>query len=249
MRPRDCLNSVFVLCFTRVWVTSETISESKGLSQLNVCVVFHKHLSDIRVPGVRPRDCRNSMFTLCFTCTCIWATSGYHKWGRGTVSSQCLYYVFHAFERHQDTISEDEELSQPSVCFTRIRATPGNYKWNRGILSSECLYCVLYAFERRQGTISEAEALSQLNVCIVLTLIWATSGYHRWGRGVISSQWRYCFLHVFERHQGTISEAEGLSCLNVCIAIYTHCELVGPRRSGEQAGIMFHFWVAGPEAV
>ena len=37
-----------------------------------------------------------------------------------------------------------------------------------------------------------------------------------------STQCLYCVLHAVERHQGTISEAKGLSHLNVCGVFYTH---------------------------
>jgi len=102
------------------------ISEAEGLSQLDVCGASHTHLSDIRVPSVRPRHCLSPMCALCYTCVqatsgyhrvplvkprdclnssfalrsaCIWATSGYklyHEPGRGIVSTQCLYCVLHA---------------------------------------------------------------------------------------------------------------------------------------------------------
>ena len=63
------------------------------------------------------------------------------------------------------------------------------------MVSTQCLHCVLHAFE--------------------------TSGYQKWGQEIVSTQFPHCVLHAFERPQGTISEAEGLSQLNVCIVFYT----------------------------
>ena len=66
-RLRACLNSKLVLCFTCNERHQGTIGEAHRLSQLNVCIVFHTHLSDIRVSQVRPGDFLASMFVLRFT--------------------------------------------------------------------------------------------------------------------------------------------------------------------------------------
>ena len=150
---------------------------------------------------------------LCFTC--IWATSGYHEWGRGIVSTQCLHCVLHASERHQGIISEPEGLSQLNGCvvfymnLSDIRVSKAR---PRHCLNSKFVLCFTYAFERHQGTIGEAEVLSQVNVCICVlhaleqrtiseaegcinsmfvlrfTRIWATSGDHEWGWSIVSTQ-------------------------------------------------------------
>jgi len=118
--------------------------------------------------------------------TCIWVTLGYHKWGWGIVSTQCLYCVLHTIERHQGTISEAEGLpnSMFVLCFTCIWATSGYHKWGWEIVSTQCLYCLLHAFEWHQGTISEAEGLSNSMFVLCFTHSWATPWYHKWGMGL-----------------------------------------------------------------
>ena len=141
-------------------------------------------------------------------------------------------------------------LASPAWLLCHVPGFPFTlyHKWGRQIVSTQCLYCVLHAIKRRQGTsgMSEVEWLSQLNISIVFyrhlsdssapwvrprdylnsmfvlrcAHRWVTTGYHEWGTGITSTPCLYCVLHAIERHQGTMSEAEGLSQLNVCIAFY-----------------------------
>ena len=71
----------------------------------------------------------NSVLVLCVTH--IWATPGYHRWGQGSASAHCLYFLLQAFERRQGTISEAEWLSPFNVwiVFYTHLATPGYHKW------------------------------------------------------------------------------------------------------------------------
>ena len=173
-----------------------TISEAEGLSQLNFRIGFYTPLSDLRVPEVRPRDCLNSIFALCFTR--LWATPGYHKWGRGIVSTQRLHCVLHAFEQPQGTISEAEGLSQ--LNFRIGSYTP---------LS-----------DLRVPEVRPRDGLNSI-FALGFTHLWATSGYQKWGQEIVSTQFPHWVLHAFDRPQGTRSEAEGLSQLNFRIVFYT----------------------------
>ena len=141
-----------------------TISEAEGLYQLNVCIMFYTHLSDIRAP-------LNSMIVL-FVAR-IWMKSEYHKWGRGIVSSECLWCVPHELKWHQGTISEPEVLSQLNVCivfYTHLSDTRGPWVRLKHCLNSMFVLC--------------------------FTFIWATSGCHKRGRGLVSTQSLYCVLHA-----------------------------------------------------
>ena len=110
------------------------------------------------------------------------------------------------------------------------------------------LCCVLHALRRHQVTRSDAEGGYKLNVCIVFYTHWgdvrvakvrpgdgmnasfvlrftcveATSGYHKWCRGMIEIQSLCRVLHALRWHQSTISDANGWYQLNFCIVFYTH---------------------------
>jgi hypothetical protein len=62
---------------------------------------------------------------------------------------------------------------------------------------------------------------SQLNVCIVFYTQLSETRVPSVRQRASPTQCVYCVLHAFERPQGTISEAEGLSQLNDCIVFYT----------------------------
>jgi hypothetical protein len=174
--------------------------------------------------------CRGIVSTQCFYCV-------FHAFERHrcTISEAGALSQFNAWIVHSNLIvcCLASEALEPWVrlthclnsvvvlCFTRIWSTSGYHKGGRGIVLPQCLYCALHASERHQGTMSEAEALSHSMLILCFTRIWATSGYHKWGRGIVSTQCLYCVLRSFERRQGTMSEAEGLSQLNACIVLVT----------------------------
>ena len=139
--------------------------------------------------------------------------------------------------------------STSALRFTRIEATSGHHDWCRGMVWFRRFYCVLHALRQHRGTMINAEGWYKFNVCIVLYIHWgdtrvpqvmprdgtnstfvlwfarieATSGYHKWCRGMVSTQRLYCVLHALRRHQGTTSDAKGWYQLNVCIVFYMHC--------------------------
>jgi len=82
-----------------------------------------------------------------------------------------------------------------------------------------CMYVCMYV--RTRGCLNSISALG-------FTRRWATSGYHKWVRGIVSTQFPHWVLHAFERPQGTISEAEGMSQLNFRIGSIT---LITPSSS------------------
>ena len=80
---------------------------------------------------------------------------------------------------------------------------------------------------------------------------WATPGYRERSQGIVSTQCPYRVLHAIERHQGTMSEAEGLSQLNACIVCYGLSKVAslpgasGGGFSGVTCNVLpiGHFWL------
>jgi len=72
-----------------------------------------------------------------------------------------------------------------------------------------CMYLCMYLRTR--------DCLNSISV-LGFTRLWVmTSGYQKWGQGIVSTQFLHWVLHAFGRPQGTTSEAKGLSQLNFCM--------------------------------
>ena len=209
VRPRDCLNSMFVSCFTCIWATPGYHKWCRGFVTIQ-CLYRVLHACERRQGTIsEARDCLSSLLVLTF-CT--------QSRGRGIVSSQCLYCVLHSFER-----PGYHECLVFVLCCERNWATPGYHKWGRVIVSTRCLYCVyMQSSDTRAPQVRLRDCLNSMFVvnsifvsCV--TRIWATPGYHKWGRGIVSTQCLSCVLHLFGRYhtwgQGIVS----IQCLH-CVA-------------------------------
>ena len=180
----DYLNSMFALCVACIWANQCTISEGRGiastqcsycvlhaikqylgticeakvLSNLIVCIVFCTHLSEFRVPSVRPRHCLNSVFVLCFAR--IWVSSGYRKWGRRIVSTQCFGCLDSMF----------------ALCFTRIWVNQG--AMGEAEFLSQLNVCIVFYTHLSDARVPQVMPRDCLNSMFVLcfTRIWATPG-------------------------------------------------------------------------
>ena len=63
-------------------------------------------------------------------------------------------------------------------------------------------------------------------------------------KGIVSTQCLHYVLHASERHQGTISEAEGLSQLTVCIdAFERHQGTIGEPEGLSQVDVCIVFYM------
>jgi hypothetical protein len=160
--------------------------------------MFYTQLSETRVPSVRQRASPTQcVCVLCFAR--IWATSGYHKWGWGIVSTQWLYCVLHAVEWQQGTISEAEGLSDSMfvLCFACLWVNSWHHKWgweiviqtNWNYVAWWTMQCVRLAWGLREAQGSTGKS---------------TANFRGSGKDLRSSstQCLYCVLHAVERHQG-----------------------------------------------
>jgi len=124
--PRDGINSICALYFTRIEATSGYPDGCRGMVEIQHLYGFHTHWSDIRVSEWMPWDGINSTFVVCFTR--IEATSG------DKFNSCVMFHTHWGDIRVSGWMPREGIHSTFVLCFGRIEATSGYPDECRGMV-------------------------------------------------------------------------------------------------------------------